>query len=256
METKSISSKAIGGIVAAFLIFAIVHIWWQSTGKEEQTEEGQAVVTRSDVEGDQTLEITGPDTTDEDAGRRREVERLVKVLKDSSDTQKRRSAALRLYYFADNQIEGLLLECITDEDRIVAQRCEKSLSKIWQSSTSPSASRFLEQALSAMHVGNYDKALSRLGLCEKLDPDIPDMYRLKALILLELDKRQEAQKAAQQAIKLKPMNFHAHYQLALCHVEGGSPEKAIPHLEKALRLYPWFDEAKKLLDNIKNEDDD
>jgi tetratricopeptide (TPR) repeat protein len=256
METKSISSKVIGGIAVAFLIFAIVQIWWQSTEKEEQIEEGQAVVARSDVEGERTLEITGSDATDEDAARRREVERLVKVLEDSADIQKRRSAALRLYYFADAQIEDVLLECIADEDRTVAQRCEKSLSKIWQSSTSPSASRFLEQALSAMHIGNYDKALSRLELCEKLDPDIPDLYRLKALIQRNLGKIQEARKAAQEAIRLKPMNFHAHYQLALCHVESGSPDEAIPHLEKALRLYPWFDEAKKLLDDIKNGNND
>jgi tetratricopeptide (TPR) repeat protein len=71
-----------------------------------------------------------------------------------------------------------------------------------------------------------------------------------------LGKIQEARKAAQEAIRLKPMNFHAHYQLALCHVESGSPDEAIPHLEKALRLYPWFDEAKKLLDDIKNGNND
>ncbi|MFW6456725.1 MAG: tetratricopeptide repeat protein [Planctomycetota bacterium] len=250
MDTERIPGKAITVAVVLVVLLAGVHLWWEEEEREENGAGGDMVIeeTQLGVDGQQ-LRFETPDKSDNKA-RSEEAQQLLQILASDAPIQKRRSAALRLQYLADRTAEKPLLKSLKSEDEVIARRCSETLLELWQRSESPSVNRLMKQGMAAFEDGKYQEAMRRYDMCRELDPEVSDLYRLRAEILLFWGKTDEALHSVQKALDIQPKNFMAHYVCAQAHLSQQEGDKALSQVKQALDIYPGFEMAQDLKDKI------
>ena len=245
---QSVGWKIVGGVVLVFLVFLALHLWWESSAKERQAS-GDGVIARpAQVGGNgEKVEIGSPAAApaERSEAHRQEQKRLLGQLAQGQP-EERRAAALRLQYVADESAEPTLLKMLRDKDPLVAERCAGALVGLWQQSRSQSVNRLFGRGLAAYEAGRYDEALDDFKMSASLDPRVPDLYRLRAEILLEKGEPGKALNECQQAISLKLQNFMAHYVQARCYRETGDLKAAMESVDRALSIYGGFQKAYQL----------
>jgi tetratricopeptide (TPR) repeat protein len=248
MDTEGIPARAIAMVIVAFLFLAGVHLWWQTRDKKDRAESGEMVMDDAQVHSeDREIDLGGQSGgSDRENARKREMQRLLKVLATGSDAGKRRSAALRLQYLADRSAEPELIELLRSDDQIVARRCAETLLGLWQESDSHSVNRLMKRGLSAYEDGEYEEAMARFEMCAELDPEIPDLHRLMAGIMLRQGRLDAAIRTCEKAISLEPHNFMAHYVLARCYRRTSRGDAALQQVDQALDIYPGYQPAGQL----------
>ena len=249
MAPEQITGKAVAFVIGVFLVLALLHLWWQGRESQVGAREGAMTVmpTRVGGEGGE-VEIGGESATpvaERDRIRREELKRLLHQL-TSGSVEEKRSAALHLQYLADSSAEPILLKMLKSEDTLVAQRCAKALLSLWQQSDSAAVNRLLSQGLAAYEAGRMDEALDRFDMSAVLDADVPDLYRLRAEILLERGEVAKAISDCRHALELKPGDFMAHYVEALCYKDLNDLNSAMKSVDRSLEVYPGFQKAYQL----------
>ena len=248
-EAEQSSGKPMALVVLVFLALAALILWWLRV-EEDGERAGEIVMGSAEIEGEPTdLQLEagrGPVAADRARSRREEMQRLCRVLLAGADLSQRRSAALRLQYLADDSAEEALRKGLLDEDGLVSRRCAKALESLWQQSDSASVNRLFQQGLAACEAGRYDEALERFEMCVQLDPDIADLYRLRAEILLETGRPEEAVRACREALRREQHHFLAHYVLARCHMDLRDGDAALDSVNRALEIYPDYPAALQL----------
>ncbi len=71
-----------------------------------------------------------------------------------------------------------------------------------------------------------------------------------AVSLRKSGKIKEAIDAYRQALKKEPQNEHIHYNIAIAYIDLKREDRAIQHLEKALKINPKFEMAAKVLKKL------
>jgi len=253
MQSKRHLGLTVVLAVTAFLALIVVLVWWQHS-EAESVPALEVTVTPTEIQGERGhLQIgdTKPGSEGErELVRRQELRRALDILSHDADAPRRRSAALRLRYLADSSAEARMVHLLNDPDEVVAQRCADALAELWQQSGSPRVNQFLRQGLAACEAGDYQMALDLLNACVELDPNVPDLYRLRAEIQLELGRPHEALQDCQQAVRLKADNFLAHCAMARCYLNLRDAQAALNSVNTALRIYGSFQKAKQLKEEI------
>jgi len=253
-ERRRNVGRTVAVVSVAFLALVALQLWWQRTEREGSERPPEVTVAPTEIEGEnQRVEIGmgEPGTQQErERVRRRELKRALDVLASSEDVRERRSAALRVRYIVDRSAEPVLLRGLKDPDGLVAQRCADALVALWQRSESPRASVFFQEALKAYQGGDHERAKELFETCARLDPSIADLYRLRAEIELEAGHPEEARRQCARALRLKPQHFLALCVMARCLMQLRDGEGALQNVESALNVYPGFEEARKLRDEI------
>lgn len=115
---------------------------------------------------------------------------------------------------------------------------------------------FTRSILSQVEQGQLQPALATVTQRLDSEPDEPNMLRLKARILRELKRHDDARQVLEQTLQLHPDFFGAAEDLADMYFRDGSYAAAIPLLEKVLKHSPlnphcWqiLAEAHQALDN-------
>ncbi len=254
MENERNIGRTAALVVVAFLALAALQLWWNRSEKNGTADERDMRVAPTQIEAeDQHLEIGAgkPGSQwERPEVRRREMQRLLSLLSNAPGDSERRSAALRLRYLADESAGPALVRLLNDKDGVVAQRCAETLVRLWQRSDSPRVNQFFRQGLEAYEAGDYEKALELFDACASLDADIPDLYRLRAEIFLEMDRTGEALKECRRALRHNEDNFLAHCALAKCYRDMRDGEAALESVNRALSIYPGFEAARQLRKEI------
>jgi len=246
--------RTVALVIIAFLILAGLQIWWQRAEQDDRPGVGEVTVPRTQIASeDRQLEI-GSDTpgseVEREQVRREGVRRALTTLRRSAHPSERRSAALRLSYLADSSAEGALVMFLRDSDEVVSQRCADALLGLWQRSDSPRVNQFFQQGLAAYNAGDYEQARELFDTCVRLDPSVPDVYRLRAEILLAMDRPADAARECRSALRLKQEHFLAHCVLAECHLRLRDGQAALESVETALSIYGGLERARQLKEEI------
>ncbi|MFP4026698.1 MAG: tetratricopeptide repeat protein [Candidatus Brocadiia bacterium] len=241
VDTESMPDRGIVLAVITFLALAILTLWWQRS-ENSATDGGDLTEGRGELNAkdeDISLSANGDDySASEDTGRKKEMRRALQLLSSSNVAALRRSAALSLQWCADKSAEPGLLQSLHDEDEIVSRRCARALLNLWQSSRYSSIDPLFDRGVEATEAGHYQEAVDIFAKCAKLDPAIPDLYRLWAQALLERGKPREALAKCKKALEKESENFMAHYVLARCQAALGNQKEAREAVENALGIYP------------------
>ena len=251
MGERNMPVRVIGVVAGVFVLLAAIQIWLHQA---EQSEPGdnQPSFSPTEIEGKgQKINIGGGEGSP--TGASPELDRLtrekIRRLRNGSVSERRR-AALQLTFNPHPAAEEALLDGLDDPERQVAEQCSQALLEVWRSSDSAVAGLLLERALEAYETGRWDAALRQLNDTSRLDPDISEVYRLKARIWIRRGKPDKALKNAQKAISLQEKHFRAHYLAARSYAEKGQVEKGKEQLKEALAIYPAFEEAMKLKEKL------
>ncbi len=94
------------------------------------------------------------------------------------------------------------------------------------------------------------KTLDAFEVAINLAPTDPKLYYNKALILGEMDKKEEAIKTLKQAIELKPNYRDAHFALGVYYQTLGQKDKALEQMHIVLKLIPNDPDAVKKLEEL------
>jgi tetratricopeptide (TPR) repeat protein len=103
-----------------------------------------------------------------------------------------------------------------------------------------------KQGIKEFKKGNFEGAIHNFTSAIKLKPDAATYLSYLSLAYSKVpDKLKEAEEALQQAIKLEPFNADLHANLGLIYVKAGLKKKALSSFQKALKIDPEHDKARK-----------
>ena len=109
-----------------------------------------------------------------------------------------------------------------------------------------------KQGIQEFKKGNFPGAILNFTNAIKLKPDAATYFSHLSLAYSKVpDKLKEAEETIQQAIKLEPFNADLHANLGLIYVRAGMKKKALSSFQKALKIDPEHDKARKGLQQTK-----
>ncbi len=109
-----------------------------------------------------------------------------------------------------------------------------------------------KQGIKEFKKGNFPGAIHNFTSAIKLKPEAATYLSYLSLAYSKVpDKLKEAEEALQQAIKLEPFNADLHANLGLIYVKAGLKKKALSSFQKALKIDPEHDKARKGLQQTK-----
>lgn len=109
-----------------------------------------------------------------------------------------------------------------------------------------------KQGIKEFKKGNFPGAIHNFTSAIKLKPDVATYLSYLSLAYSKVpDKLKEAEEALQQAIKLEPFNADLHVNLGLIYVKAGMKKKGLSSFQKALKIDPEHDKARKGLQQSK-----
>jgi TolB-like protein/Flp pilus assembly protein TadD len=89
-----------------------------------------------------------------------------------------------------------------------------------------------------MTPADFDEAFVASRRALELEPRMPEAYIARAMLLSLQGRTDEARRDYEEAIRLNPASFDAHYLYARHCFQGGEFEQAVPLYEEAIRLRP------------------
>jgi TolB-like protein/Flp pilus assembly protein TadD len=101
-----------------------------------------------------------------------------------------------------------------------------------------------------MTQADFDEAFSASRRALELEPRMPEAYIARALLLSLQARKNEACQDFEEAIRLNPASFDAHYLYARHRFQSGELERAVPLYEAAVRLRPDDYQALCLLEGV------
>jgi TolB-like protein/tetratricopeptide (TPR) repeat protein len=99
-----------------------------------------------------------------------------------------------------------------------------------------------------MTQADFDEAFAASRRALELEPRMPEAYIARAMLLSLQGRDNEAHQDYEEAIRLNPASFDAHYLYARHRFQGGDFERAVPLYEEAIRLRPDDYQALSLLE--------
>jgi adenylate cyclase len=101
-----------------------------------------------------------------------------------------------------------------------------------------------------MTQADFDEAFAASRRALELEPRMPEAYIARALLLSLQGRKNEANQDFEEAIRLNPASFDAHYLYARHRFQSGEFERAVPLYEAAVRLRPDDYQALSLLEGV------
>ena len=101
-----------------------------------------------------------------------------------------------------------------------------------------------------MTQADFDEAFAASRRALELEPRMPEAYIARAMLLSLQGRKNEAYQDFEEAIRLNPASFDAHYLYARHHFQSGEFERAVPLYEAAVRLRPDDYQALSLLEGV------
>jgi TolB-like protein/Flp pilus assembly protein TadD len=101
-----------------------------------------------------------------------------------------------------------------------------------------------------MTQADFDEAFAASRRALELEPRMPEAYIARALLLSLQGRKNEACQDFEEAIRLNPASFDAHYLYARHRFQSGELERAVPLYEAAVRLRPDDYQALCLLEGV------
>ena len=98
--------------------------------------------------------------------------------------------------------------------------------------------------------GDRDKEFYWLRKAEEVDPYLPELHLLKAKILKDMRRYNEAKKELEYVIKVKPNLPDAYLQMGIIYVKTGRIDSAEIYFRKAILIEPIYAEALVNLGNV------
>jgi tetratricopeptide (TPR) repeat protein len=89
-----------------------------------------------------------------------------------------------------------------------------------------------------MMQADFDEAFAASRRALELEPRMPEAYIARAMLLSLLGRKDEANQDYEEAIRLNPASFDAHYLFARHCFQSGDFERAVPLYEAAVTLRP------------------
>jgi TolB-like protein/cytochrome c-type biogenesis protein CcmH/NrfG len=99
-----------------------------------------------------------------------------------------------------------------------------------------------------MTQADFDEAFAASRRALELEPRMPEAYIARAMLLSLQGRDNEAHQDYEEAIRLNPASFDAHYLYARHRFQSGDFERAVPLYEEAIRLRPDDYQALSLLE--------
>jgi TolB-like protein len=99
-----------------------------------------------------------------------------------------------------------------------------------------------------MTQADFDEAFAASRRALELEPRMPEAYTARAMLLSLQGRKDEARQDYEEAIRLNPASFDAHYLYARHCFEGGEFERAVTLYEAAVTLRPDDYQALSLLE--------
>ena len=98
----------------------------------------------------------------------------------------------------------------------------------------------------------YHKSIDYLKMAYKDNPGSVHIYNRLGMALRKLGKLEDSEKAYMQAVKINSKDEYLHFNLGRLYIDMQNWQKAMQSAQKAIKINPDFEQAKKMLSFTKN----
>ena len=148
--------------------------------------------------------------------------------------------------------EAELLEALRIAPESDAQRLERELALIWDSSGSPAMDLLLKRGREAMEAEDTERAIEHFSALTDHAPEFAEGWHARATALYRAGKYGPALDALERALALNPNHYNAIFGLGVMFQEFGDLDRAARAFEQVLELNPNHENAKAAMDRLEN----
>ncbi len=143
---------------------------------------------------------------------------------------------------------GMIEETAAPKEALTAVKSRVKIKETAQAESGKAEDQF-KRGIAEFKKGNFRGAIDHFKWAIKMSPDNAGYLNYLSLTYSKVPGRlKEAEEALHQAIKLEPFNADLHANLGLIYIKAGLKKRAHNSFQKALKLDPQHDKAKKGLE--------
>jgi tetratricopeptide (TPR) repeat protein len=150
-------------------------------------------------------------------------------------------------------LDGLYTRLAAAPSADMAKAVAQAIERVWRTSGSATLDLLLARATAAIEQRRFDLAQSLLGSVLELQPDYAEAWNRRAFAFHLSDDQQRALADLRHVLALDPKHFRALEGMGLIMRTLGEKKAALAAYKKLLEVYPHFDGAAKIVEELSVE---
>ena len=144
-----------------------------------------------------------------------------------------------------SSLDRLFDRLVATSDDTEARMIEATIRHAWARSDRPEINQLMNQAIAAMHEGDFDTAIAALDQVVAQQPELVAGWNLRATVHYVQDDNAGALSDIAKTLALEPRHFGAWCGLGLIMLDIGDNQAALRAFEIALRYNPHLTDIKQ-----------
>jgi len=154
------------------------------------------------------------------------------------------------------RLDALFEQLKSAENASEAQAFEQAIWQTWLRSGEPPIDALMGQAVTAMSLGKFRRALQVLDNIVERRPNFAEGWNKRATVLYLVGEYDRSLADIDRVLAIEPRHFGAISGIALIRLEQGQNEAAIDAVRQALEIHPFLPGAARLLERAGIESTD
>ncbi len=150
-------------------------------------------------------------------------------------------------------LDGMLARLRTTTDPVEAENLELAIRHIWARSGRSSIDHLMQTAVSDIHAGDTDQALSVLDKVVEADPRYVEGWNLRATVHYLRDEYGPAIDDIEHVLTLEPRHFPALAGLGRIMLALDDKKMALKAFQAALAINPHLDSVREEADSLEDQ---
>lgn len=153
----------------------------------------------------------------------------------------------------DELLDRLFGSLRSASNQAEADAIEKSIWQVWMRSDSPTSTLLLQQALKAMAVKRYDKALDILDAVIDSTPNFSEAINKRATIYYLVGRLDQSLADIDRVLDREPRHFGALAGLGMIRRDRGDQRGALEAFRQALAINPFMPKIRETADDLEKQ---
>jgi tetratricopeptide (TPR) repeat protein len=162
----------------------------------------------------------------------------------------RRAATMAIGFLGDFSSNGVLGECLRDQDRGVRMLSEHGIQRIWfrQGSQSEQLELNVIQRLNRSH--EFRRTIRKATKLIRASAQLGEAWNQRGIAYFALGNFKQALNDCRETLNLNPYHFSANVGIGHCLLMLGKPEQALMSFRDALAINPSLDSVREQINHL------
>ena len=151
----------------------------------------------------------------------------------------------------DPRLPALFETLQTASNPLEASSTEQEIWRIWHTSPNDEALAIMQEARTALDLGDAETAISKLNVLIQKNPEFAEAWNQRAIVLYMTGDFEGSLRDVNRTVALEPNHFGAYSGMGQCLIRLDQPEQALEAFETALDIHPWLGNIKQQIQMLR-----